>query len=173
VRVAYRLGDHGPQLEIAGEDDAESGALQEFTQAALTHGSQLQLERVDWDAENKSVTAIVVEAAPPPDTVGTLPAGYSVRGWSDRCTDPSGDRAVQWDYELEVRPHPATEPHGPVHGFVARARVTASAWDRDAEEWVRVDGPSTVYYGEHASLLAGVKAVKKAYDRARALREGP
>jgi hypothetical protein len=56
-------------------------------------------------------------------------------------------------------------------------RVTTSTWDRDADKgdggWVRIDGPSTVYYGEHASLTAGVKAVRKAYDRARFLREGP
>ena len=178
MRVSYRFGNNGQQLEIASDDERESGALREFAQAALTHGSQLQLERVSWDVENKFVTSVVVETVPPPpDPMGTYPVGYSVHGWSDRYVDQSQNSTVQWDYELEVR-HPRAPGHRePPHSFIARMRVTTSAWDRDAENgdggWVRIDGPSIVYYAEHPSLAAGVKAVRKAYDRARLLREGP
>jgi hypothetical protein len=178
VKLAYRLGNNGSQLEITSESEGDSATLREFGQAAIENDFQLRMERVSWDTSDKAVQSITIETVPPPsDSMGTFPVGYSVHGWADHYVDQSQSGTVQWDYELEVRPPRAPKHREPPHSFIARTRVTTSAWDRDAEKgeggWVRIDGPSIVYYGEHASLAAGVKAVQKAYSRARLLREGP
>jgi hypothetical protein len=178
VKVAYRIGNNGPQFEIISEGEGDSATLREFGQEALANGFQLRMEKVTWDEGDKAVQSITVETVPPtPDTMGELPAGYSPRGWADRYVDQSQGGTVQWDYELEVRSPMAPGHREPPHSFIARVRVTTSAWDRNAENgeggWVRFDSPSITYYGEHSSLAAGVKAVRKAYDRARLLREGP
>lgn len=178
MRVAYQLGNNGPQLEITSESEGDSATLREFGQAAIDNDFQLRMERVSWDTVDKAVQSITIETVPPPsESMGTFPVGYSAHGWADRYADQSQSGTVQWEYELEVR-HPRAPGHRePPHSFIARMRVTTSTWDRDAEDgeggWVRIDGPSFVYYGEHASLVAGVKAVQRAYDRARLLREGP
>lgn len=174
MKVEYEIID-GYALVLTGESESDCAALQEFAEAGLS-GSPIDIREVQYSADEggtvHSLAVVVTERAQ------KFTAGFGHHGWSDRFSDEMtvGGVPYQLDHELVVRPS-ALSGHGPLHGFVATVRVTLRSWDRNGDNghgaWSLPRGATVVYHGEHASLGAGVRAARKAYDRSLTLREGP
>jgi hypothetical protein len=139
VKLAYRLGNNGPQLEITSEGEEDSAVLREFGQAAIENDSQLRMERVSWETSEESVRSITVGTVPPPsDSMGTFPVGYSVHGWADHYVDQAQSGTVQWDYEFEVRP--PLWPRSTASRRTASSRACASPRPRGTATRTRATG---------------------------------
>lgn len=156
-------------LELVGECEEDFATVRAFAEATL-HSGPLELRMVG------NSLAIEATAAAPHRAREPLLVGFSMRGWADQLTDESQRGApYQWEHGLEVRP--AADPPEPPHSFIARAWVITYGLEKRAgssqTDWVQLGDPVTVYYGEHASLKAGVAAVRKAYERSMLLRDGP
>lgn len=174
MKVEYDIID-GYALVVTGESESDCAALQEFAEAGLS-GSPIDVRQVQYGAgEGSSVHSLAVVAT---ERAQKFTAGFGPHGWGDRFSDEVtvGGVPYQLDHELVVRPS-ALSGHGPLHGFVATVRVTVRSWDRGAVghhgAWSLPRGATVVYHGEHASLGAGVRAARKAYDQSLTLREGP
>jgi hypothetical protein len=96
---------------------------------------------------------------------------YGTNGWRDELHYE--DESRNWWHELEVRPvgQFATGSE-PTHGFIACVYVTTFALD-SGNNWTQLGERTLVYRGEHLSLVAGVRAVRKACARSMLLRCGP